>query len=71
MRLRAEARRLEDAAQFLDQVVTWAAAQAAAEVEVWGPVPAPMTRRAGRHRVHLLLQAEQRAAQDKGKELLG
>jgi primosomal protein N' (replication factor Y) len=29
-------------------------------VEVWGPVPAPMTRRAGRHRVHLLFQAPQR-----------
>ncbi len=29
-------------------------------LELWGPVPAPMERRAGRYRVHLLLQAGQR-----------
>jgi primosomal protein N' (replication factor Y) (superfamily II helicase) len=29
-------------------------------VDVWGPVPAPMPRRAGRYRVHLLLQAARR-----------
>ncbi len=27
---------------------------------MWGPVPAPMARRAGRHRAHLLLQAARR-----------
>jgi primosomal protein N' (replication factor Y) len=29
-------------------------------VEVWGPVPAPMERRGGRYRAHLLLQADSR-----------
>ena len=30
-------------------------------MQVLGPIPAPMAKRAGRHRVQLLLQAEQRA----------
>jgi len=29
--------------------------------EVWGPVPAPMTRKAGRVRAHLLIKSSQRA----------
>ncbi len=33
-----------------------------AGVEFWGPVPAPMERRAGRYRSHLLLQAKGRPA---------
>jgi primosomal protein N' (replication factor Y) len=60
--LRAEANRLESAQGFLDEVVGWAREQAVAGVEMWGPVPAPMARRAGRHRVHLLFQAERRDA---------
>jgi primosomal protein N' (replication factor Y) len=31
-----------------------------APVELWGPVPAPMARRVGRYRAHLLIQAETR-----------
>ncbi len=47
---------------FLD-----AAAQAAYDlnlpgVELWGPIPAPMERRAGRTRGHLLLRAQKRSA---------
>ncbi len=29
-------------------------------LEFWGPVPAPMERRAGRFRAHLLIQADER-----------
>ncbi len=60
--LRADATRLADAESFLHRVVEWARRQAIAEVELWGPVPAPMARRAGRHRAHLLIQARQRDA---------
>jgi primosomal protein N' (replication factor Y) len=60
--LRADATRLADAESFLDGVADWARRQAIAEVELWGPVPAPMVRRAGRHRAHLLIQARQRDA---------
>lgn len=58
--LRADATRPEYAQAFLEQLLDWATRQAGVGVELWGPVPAPMTRRAGRHRVHLLLQAVQR-----------
>jgi len=60
--LRADATRLESAQAFLDQVAGWARQQDVAGVELWGPVPAPMARRAGRHRVHLLIQADRRDA---------
>ena len=60
--LRADATRLADAESFLHRVADWARRQAIAEVELWGPVPAPMVRRAGRHRAHLLMQARQRDA---------
>ena len=58
--LRADATRAEYAQAFLEQLLEWATQRAGVGVELWGPVPAPMTRRAGRHRVHLLLQAVQR-----------
>jgi primosomal protein N' (replication factor Y) len=58
--LRADATRLDYARAFLELVVRWARGRDVAGVELWGPVPAPMARRAGRHRVHLLLQAGQR-----------
>jgi 2,4-dienoyl-CoA reductase-like NADH-dependent reductase (Old Yellow Enzyme family) len=45
---------VENRARFLLEIVD-------AAVEVWGPVPAPMERRAGRYRAHLLLQATERA----------
>jgi primosomal protein N' (replication factor Y) len=60
--LRADANRLESAEAFLDQLVGWAREQGVAGVEIWGPVPAPMARRAGRHRVHLLFQSVRREA---------
>ncbi len=60
--LRADATRAEYAQALLEEVVAWAASLAIAGVELWGPVPAPMARRAGRHRVHLLFQAARREA---------
>jgi primosomal protein N' (replication factor Y) len=60
--LRADAARLADAESFLDGVAERARRRAIAGVELWGPVPAPMVRRAGRHRAHLLIQAAQRDA---------
>jgi len=60
--VRAESARAEHAEKFLEQLAAWAGSGAVAGVELWGPVPAPMTRRAGQHRVHLLLQAGRREA---------
>ncbi len=47
--------------QFLNEARTRAAARAARGVEVFGPVPATMARRAGRHRAQLWLRARRRA----------
>ena len=58
--LRAEARDMARAQALLDDVVAAVRQSPAAEVELWGPVPAPMVRRAGRFRAHLLLQARRR-----------
>ncbi len=58
--LRAEAPQEGVPRKFLEQAVA-AAGSLPAGVELWGPVPAPMERRAGRFRAHLLVQATQRS----------
>lgn len=59
--LRAEAHQPELPERFLNQAATLARAMADTKVQVLGPAPAPMPRRAGRHRAQLLLQATRRA----------
>ena len=58
---RAEATRRPLALAFLEQVAA-AARQRAAGVDVLGPAPAPMERRAGQYRAQLLLQSPRRSA---------
>jgi primosomal protein N' (replication factor Y) len=58
--LRAESPREEAPVAFLDEALGLARPLAEDRVELWGPVPAPMGRKAGRTRAHLLLQAPQR-----------
>jgi primosomal protein N' (replication factor Y) len=63
--LRAEAHKPGQAESFLDEACSEAerllAEQNLAGIELLGPVPAPMERRAGRYRAQLLLQATARA----------
>ena len=59
--LRAEANRVEYPSEFLQAVADWVRRLPGTEVELWGPVPAPMARRVGRYRAHLLIQADERA----------
>ncbi|WP_448507543.1 primosomal protein N' [Immundisolibacter sp.] len=59
--LRAESTRPEDALWFLGKTLSLAAELGHAGVELLGPVPAPMPKRAGRYRAQLLLQASRRA----------
>jgi primosomal protein N' (replication factor Y) len=59
--LRAESTRPEDALWFLGETLSLAAELGHAGVELLGPVPAPMPKRAGRYRAQLLLQAQRRA----------
>ncbi|MGH8443358.1 MAG: primosomal protein N' [Nevskiaceae bacterium] len=58
--LRAEASTLAQALRFLDQAR--AALPVEPRVSVFGPVPAPMERLAGRYRAQLLLQSSSRSA---------
>ncbi|MDI1302345.1 MAG: primosomal protein N' [bacterium] len=59
--IRAEATRAETPTEFLEAVAGIATGLGIADVQYWGPVPAPMEKRAGRFRAHLLLQATRRA----------
>ena len=58
--LRAEAPAADIAMGFLEAVAARISASGNRAVEVWGPVPATMERRAGRYRAQLVLQSEQR-----------
>jgi len=59
--LRAEAPAAAAPTAFLEAARETLARRAVPEVLLLGPAPAPMERRAGRYRAHLLLQAAQRA----------
>lgn len=58
--LRAEANKPEPPLAFLQQLADWIGSLPGVQVELWGPVPAPMARRVGRFRAHLLIQAPAR-----------
>ena len=57
--IQAEAKAAEPPERFLQQVAAWVQQQSAA-ITCWGPVPAPMARRVGKYRIHLLLQSADR-----------
>ncbi len=67
--LRAESSAPDRPRAFLAELAARVSASGAA-VEAWGPVPAPMERRAGHYRVHLLLQADDRRALQESLERL-
>ena len=59
--LRAEATQRDLPRQFLETARKTLAALGMPDVDILGPVPAPMELRAGRYRAHLLLSAATRA----------
>ncbi len=60
--LRAEAVSPQQPLAFLQAVCQQTALQCPPEVQLLGPVPAPMEKRAGRYRAHLLLQSTSRGS---------
>ena len=60
--LRAEAPPAAHPREFLEQACALAETLRGESVQLWGPVPAPMERRAGRYRAQLLIQTAQRTA---------
>lgn len=59
--LRAESKQLELAQQFLGMARDYAHANNAAQLDILGPVSAPMEKRAGYHRSQLLFRSPQRS----------
>jgi primosomal protein N' (replication factor Y) len=57
---RAEASDIEAPRRFLERVANLANQRTSRDLQVLGPVPAPMARRAGRQRYQLLFQSRQR-----------
>ena len=55
--LRAESPQAESPLQFLEQAKQSAAPIINENTQLWGPVPAPMERRAGRYRAQLIIQS--------------
>ena len=68
--LRAEAAKTEYPQRFLQQVVGLLEHSAIPDLELWGPVPAPMARRIGKQRAHLLIQSQRRERLHQGLNLL-
>ncbi|WP_457665089.1 primosomal protein N' [Thiolapillus sp.] len=58
--IRASASKAETAENFLHQSIPLIKELAGQDIQVWGPVPAPMQKRAGKFRSHLLLQSDDR-----------
>ncbi len=58
--LRAAAVKMARAEAFLARAADLASEIAGSSVAIWGPVPAPMPRRANRYRAQLLFQADER-----------
>jgi primosomal protein N' (replication factor Y) len=58
--LRCESVETKAAQTFLDEAVACARQIELNNIEVFGPIPAPMERRAGRYRYQVMLQSEQR-----------
>ena len=58
--IRAEAPRREQALGFLSEVMQFLQSGAVDNLDLFGPLPAPMEKRAGRFRAQLIIQAEQR-----------
>ncbi len=58
--VRAEAAREGVPRAFLDNAMELGRSMVNSNVEFWGPVPAPMERRAGNFRAHLLVQSDSR-----------
>jgi primosomal protein N' (replication factor Y) len=60
--LRCESVATQAAQTFLQQAVERARQVNTNEIEIFGPLPAPMERRAGRYRYQIMLQSDQRKA---------
>ena len=59
--VRVESKDREYSQQFLSEIAQQFRAMAADSVDIWGPIPAPMERKAGRYRAHMVILSADRA----------
>jgi len=59
--IRCESKDREYSQAFLQQAAARFLQQAGSVAEIWGPIPAPMERKAGRYRAHMVILAQDRA----------
>ncbi len=59
--VRCESKDREYSQAFLQQAAARFLQQAGSVAEIWGPIPAPMERKAGRYRAHMVILAQDRA----------
>lgn len=59
--VRADSRNAQYNQVFLDEIAQGLRGLAGEQIEIWGPIPAPMERKAGRYRAHLVLFSAERA----------
>lgn len=59
--LRCESKSQEDNQKFLTEMTELLRQHAGNLIDIWGPIPAPMERKAGRYQAHLVLLSLERA----------
>jgi primosomal protein N' (replication factor Y) len=59
--VRVESKDRDYSQQFLMEAAQGLRAIAADIIEIWGPIPAPMERKAGRYRAHMVILSADRA----------
>ena len=59
--VRVESKDREYSQQFLSEIAQQFRAMATDSVDIWGPIPAPMERKAGRYRAHMVILSADRA----------
>ncbi|WP_343681745.1 primosomal protein N' [Acinetobacter baylyi] len=59
--IRCESRDRDYSQAFLQEIAQMLQHQAGDSIEIWGPIPAPMERKAGRYRAHMVILAQDRA----------
>ena len=59
--IRCESRSQDDNQNFLSQMTQQLREYAGDTIDIWGPIPAPMERKAGRYQAHVVLLSKERA----------
>ncbi|MBJ9984163.1 primosomal protein N' [Acinetobacter sp. S40] len=59
--IRSESRNRDYSQQFLAEIAVQLQTLAQQSIDIWGPIPAPMERKAGRYRAHMVILSQDRA----------